>query len=272
MYTAKSCLPVSHSGRRRHHSPRHMLRVFLATTVRCNILYLMLIVVLAVWTFAQGEVAMNCYLAVHLSLLQPRPNGSCTDDMCDEENTSLIFMEFAQCVPCVNPYLLRNGELSRHLMRYKTRMPSLQAAAPSPSPWSVANHFVVTWHEATENDLDSNPKRRVVRDGPHFPVTDTSTVGSTLVKKRNDAIAEAVWSLLRPEKRSPTDGDAVTVLDLWWEYYQRYVLHKTEPAEGRIKDPYFLFAHKPTVAQEFGGRSLPAKQGAPVMCRRIRPS
>ncbi|KAF5219789.1 hypothetical protein ECC02_007217 [Trypanosoma cruzi] len=210
-------------------------------------------------TFAQGEVAMNCYLAVHLSLLQPRPNGSCTDDMCDEENTSLIFMEFAQCVPCVNPYLLRNGELSRHLMRYKTRMPSLQAAAPSPSPCSVANHFVVTWHEATETDLDSNPKRRVVRDGPHFPVTDTSTVGSTLVKKRNDAIAEAVWSLLRPEKRSPTDGDAVTVLDLWWEYYQRYVLHKTEPAEGRIKDPYFLFAHKPTVAQEIR-RALTSSQ------------
>ncbi|EKF30649.1 hypothetical protein MOQ_005537 [Trypanosoma cruzi marinkellei] len=201
-------------------------------------------------TFAQGEVAMNCYLAVHLSLLPSRPNGSGTDDMRDGANTCLIFMEFAQCVPCVNPYLLRNGELSRHLMRYKTRMSSSQAAAPSLSTCSVANHFVVTWHKATETDLDSNPKRRIVRDGPHFPAADTSAAGSALVKRRNDAIAEAVWSLLRPEKRSPTDGDAVTVLDLWWEYYQRYVLHKTEPAEGRIKDPYFLFAHKPTVAQE----------------------
>ncbi|RNF10908.1 hypothetical protein TraAM80_01292 [Trypanosoma rangeli] len=187
-------------------------------------------------TFSNGEVAVACYLAVNLTLLPP-PAERGASNVHGEDNNCLIVMEFAQCAPCVNPCLLLNGELSRHLMRHRAQAP-------------VANHVVMTWHETTEASTRTTAKRRLVREGPHFPVTDAATATAGNVTRAMNNIHEAVWSLLRPEKRLTADGAAVTVLDLWWGYYQRYMLHKTEPAQHRIKDPYFAFAHKATVAQE----------------------
>ncbi|RNF17079.1 uncharacterized protein Tco025E_05065 [Trypanosoma conorhini] len=195
-------------------------------------------------TFTRGDVALGCYLAVHLTLLPP-PAGRDAGSVHADDATCLIVMEFAQCAPCVNPFLLLRGELSRHLLRHAG------AQAPPPSQGPVANHVVMTWHKAPDAAVGSTAKRRLVRDGPHFPAgANAAAAGAGDVKEARNGIPEAVWSLLRPEKPPTADGGVVTVLDLWWGYYQRYLLHKTEPAEGRIKDPYLTFAQKATAVQE----------------------
>ncbi|KEG08347.1 hypothetical protein DQ04_07401020 [Trypanosoma grayi] len=204
-------------------------------------------------TFVDGEVAVGCYLAMHLSLLSPP--GSEGDNKNNNNNGSstaelfLIYLEFAQFCPFVNPSLLLVGELSRRSLRHSAKLVAQRIASSrkknrnSPVAASaVAAHVVVMWNDADEKKRGgAESKVRLVRDGPHFPLADANAI---------TALDRALWSALKPDGPPSAAGDTVTVLDLWWEYYQRYVVHKTEPEASRIKDPYFNYAQKATVAQE----------------------
>ncbi|KAH9586262.1 hypothetical protein LSM04_003558 [Trypanosoma melophagium] len=207
-------------------------------------------------TFATGDIAVNCYLAVHLSLL-PSPDNAHNNNDNDKNNNDdndvyLLYLEFAQSCPFVNPKLLVSGDMSRyHLRYYKQKITkrihsSLEKTRTNGEALTavVASHIVVLWRDPDETDeitTTITEKRQLVRDGPNFPV-----VGEDIPK----VLTEALWIALKPNGDSIAGGDVVTVLDLWWEFYQRYVLHKTEPEASRIKDPYYKYAQKATVAQE----------------------
>ncbi|KPA77659.1 hypothetical protein ABB37_07007 [Leptomonas pyrrhocoris] len=82
--------------------------------------------------------------------------------------------------------------------------------------------------------------RRVTPVGPHFPGRGVAPV----------EVEAALWQLLRPSHVAPSPRNVATVLDLWWEYYNLYVLHKTQPAESRIEDSAFRYASRPSLVQE----------------------
>ncbi|ORC84307.1 uncharacterized protein TM35_000461260 [Trypanosoma theileri] len=199
-------------------------------------------------TFATSEIAVNCYLAVHLSLLPTPDNANSHEDKNSKgDNVYLLYMEFAQSCPFVNPKLLLLGDMSRYLLRHgkqkiMKRINTSTERNHTGMAGAVASHIVVLWRDSDENDeKTTTEKGQLVRDGPNFPVE---------AEDVPEVLTEALWSVLKPSGDSIASGDAVTVLDLWWEFYHRYVLHKTEPEASRIKDPYLKYAQKATVAQE----------------------
>ena len=179
------------------------------------------------------------------------------------------------------------GELSRGTLFH--RFPQLllwrrEDAATAPSApvelKPVAPHVVVRWQEVQEDEADhgqtasarvemleeeeegkeenrkteeeaavekektpqQQPQRSYRQVGPHFPGRGIEPV----------EIEVALWQLLRPSHARPgcSPNGVVTVLDLWWEYYNTYMVHKTQPAESRIGDAAFRFARRPSLLQE----------------------
>jgi hypothetical protein len=177
------------------------------------------------------------------------------------------------------------GELSRAILFH--RFPQLlwpsspagtaAAGAASRPMVPVAPHIVVRWQEEGEGEgegiegctdhrsrvvevlddehaggdkgnepgtvpsaKDVQQSRRTRQVGPNFPGRPIEPVEVEL----------ALWQLLRPSHIPPAPGSVVTVLDLWWEYYNLYMLHKTQPAESRITQAAFRYAQRPSLLQE----------------------
>ncbi|CAG9569732.1 conserved hypothetical protein [Leishmania major strain Friedlin] len=194
----------------------------------------------------------------------------------------LLCLEFAQCCPFVHPCLLTRdaflvggekewevpgGELSRALLLHK--FPVLLLSSDSrPSATEpmvpVAPHVVVRWEAETVEA--PAPRVEVVEDGDrspaaaaHSPETVPSPqsrrvkrVGPTFPGRGIEpaVIEEALWQILQPAHVAPQDGNVVTVMDMWWEYYNLYALRKTQPSADRIADDAFLYAAQPSLAQE----------------------
>nr|CCM13405.1 hypothetical protein, conserved [Leishmania guyanensis] len=194
----------------------------------------------------------------------------------------LLCLEFAHCCPFVHPFLLARdaqlvgeekhwevpgGELSRALLLH--RFPLLLLNSDSrPSAMEpmvpVAPHVVVRWK--TETSETPVPCTEVVEDSDrgydaaaHSPVA-TPSLESRRVKRVGPifpgrgiapaAIEEALWQILRPVHVAAQSGRAVTVLDMWWEYYNLYALHKTQPSADRIADDTFRYAEQLSLTQE----------------------
>ncbi|GET86375.1 hypothetical protein, conserved [Leishmania tarentolae] len=194
----------------------------------------------------------------------------------------LLCLEFAHCCPFVHPFLLTRdaslvgkeehwevpgGELSRALLLHKFPV-LLQNSDSRPSATEpmvpVAPHVVVRWEAETKEapaprvevveDSDTNPaaaahskeatplphSRRVKRVGPTFPGRGIEPA----------VIEEALWQILQPAHVAAEDGNEVTVMDVWWEYYNLYALRKTQPSADRIADVDFRYAAQPSLAQE----------------------
>lgn len=235
-------------------------------------------------TFDSGEVAERCYLAVHLSLLPPpNPDGSGGYGTWEVDEPGeptavrqrrpgdlVLCMEFAQCCPFVNPRLLLCGESltsaavsgekqvgpetlnAGQLTRYSLRTFPQVVEAYSPS---TAEFVVASWEAqpaaaspatadggdtAASNASASTTSAVVTRVGPEYPCADIDL----------PAVTDSLWRVLRPSHVKPVAGNQVRVLDMWWEYYNQYYVHKTEPAPERITDPLMRFAQRPSVLQE----------------------
>lgn len=78
-------------------------------------------------------------------------------------------------------------------------------------------------------------------------------------------LQQSLWRVLRPPSSmlqvlSSQESSSslkrkrllVTALDVWFEYYWQYVLHKTQPSPDRIQDKSWIFAQRPSVVQEIG--------------------
>ncbi|KAG5510633.1 hypothetical protein JKF63_06931 [Porcisia hertigi] len=190
----------------------------------------------------------------------------------------LLCLEFAHCCPFVNPFLLTRdasslvgeeeewevpgGELSRALLLHSLSSLLLRSDSGSTATEPqvpVAPHVVVHWKaetveapaprvEVVKDDGDdatahcpaAAPSRRVRRFGPTFPGRGIQPA----------AVEEKLWQCLRPPHVPAQDGHVVTVMDLWWEYYYRYVLYKTQPSSDRIADNAFRYAEQLSLAQE----------------------
>ncbi|KAK7198719.1 hypothetical protein NESM_000836000 [Novymonas esmeraldas] len=196
----------------------------------------------------------------------------------------LLCLEFAQCCPFVNPVLLTRdsdgdgdgdgdgdaahvevpgGELSRAVLLHRfpvllRRRDAQQATAAKAAPQQqqpVAPHVVVRWAAETvvprvqvlEDDEDGScgggggaELRRVRRIGPHFPGRGIEPA----------AVEEALWQLLQPTHIPAQEGSTVTVMELWWVFYNLYHVHKTQPSADRIVDAAYDYAEQPSLVQE----------------------
>lgn len=194
----------------------------------------------------------------------------------------LLCLEFAHCCPFVNPFLLTRdvslvggekqwevpgGELSRALLLH--RFPVLLLSSDSrPSATEpmvpVASHVVVRWEAETVEA--PAPRVEVVEDGDRGPAAAAHSseavpspqsrrvkrVGPTFPGRGIEpaVIEEALWQILQPAHVAAQDGNVVTVMDMWWEYYNLYALRKTQPSADRIADVAFIYAAQPSLAQE----------------------
>lgn len=218
-------------------------------------------------TFSTGDAAEHCYLAVHLSLLAPPGTdpaqweaGRCSG--ANGQPDLLLCLEFAQCCPFVNTLLLRHEELgpsdmSRRMMRtfpLVERSFSTTTAEMIVLQWTAASEETAEASRATaastmeaEEEISSGSRERPAgadrnlrRVGPHFP-------GGVIEPA---ILHDALWRCLRPDHIPAVPGSTVTVLDLWWEYYQQYWVRKTQPDSARIRDPLWIFAQRASVIQE----------------------
>ncbi|KAG5484657.1 hypothetical protein CUR178_07248 [Leishmania enriettii] len=194
----------------------------------------------------------------------------------------LLCLEFAHCCPFVNPFLLTRdahlegaeehcevpgGELSRALLLHKFPVLLLNpdALPSSLEPMvPVAPHVVVRWK--TETVEASAPRVEVVEDGEgshrthNHSLATASAPPSRRLKRFGPTfpgrgiepavLEEALWQILQPTHVTAQDGKEVTVMDMWWEYYNLYALHKTQPSADRIADEAFSYAEQPSLAQE----------------------
>lgn len=229
-------------------------------------------------TFADGDVAESCYLSAHLSLILP-PVERTVEELSGTQEVSkaskantlkplLIFLEFAQALPFVNPGLLlreelRPGEISRHLLR---SFPRIERKFSSVS----AEHVVMEWvlptkaeapkkktvrvSEAEKEEIDRDSGDDEVHSGaaaeesktlqPVGPIFPGGDVGIPELKN-------SLWRLLQPPDITPNVKTRIRILDLWFEYYDQFQVRKTQPSPDRIKSPHWKFAQRPSIAQEF---------------------
>lgn len=122
----------------------------------------------------------------------------------------------------------------------------------------------------------STASQRLQMKGPFFPCGAEFEVPE---------LQQSLWRVLQPctpEFNLSTSGKVstyspspkqmtVTALDLWFEYYWQFILHKTQPSSDRIKDSEWRFAQRPSVVQEINdlNPSNPAPQGGPNKAHRL---
>lgn len=158
----------------------------------------------------------------------------------------VITCEFARCLPFVTPYLLLKNEfnsleLSRSLMRH---FPVPECAAGA----MLGEWFSAAWVQLSEvkgantnSEAAPGPEKHVLI-GPVFDDT---------IHDLCNPIYRASFGLLCPTAFAKRRGTMLQLIDQWWEYYNLYILHKTEPTLDRIKSKReFLSATCATVAQE----------------------
>lgn len=198
-------------------------------------------------TFSDGELAETCYLTAHLSLVYP-PTSIGDDDEAAVRATKkaeplkpiLVFLEFAQALAFVNTGLLLHDELqpaemSRHLMR---TFPRVERKFSS----TTADHVVMQWVKDVPTEVEElTGVQAILRPvGPSFPGGDVGV----------PELLQSVWKAVRPRKLKPDVALTVTVIDLWYEYYDLFQVHKTTPEASRITSPFYRFAQRQSVVQE----------------------
>ncbi|EPY28868.1 hypothetical protein STCU_04841, partial [Strigomonas culicis] len=265
--------------------------------------------------FADGQAAERCYIAVHLSWLpcteaqaraklQVRAAQSSRvqvlegdddddDDRCATQREGaddvLLFLEFAQGLPFVNPLVLfwdtsaeataaaqtdlfahHAGMLSRQTLRFLP--PSVVLAYTALDDAETLQRMAETQHACNQH---YNSARRGTAEwvvgvvgesaAPAYPSIllyhDLNSPGAADATADAEAppasilppeLGRRLWVLLRPEAAAKNQDRAqVRVIDLWWSFYQQYVVHKTRPAAARIADlRHFGFAQRPSCWQE----------------------
>lgn len=208
--------------------------------------------------FHDSPSAERCYFASHLDILPrlPPPQVQVLDDDDDGsrgggDTDRILFLEFAQCCPFVNPILLARavddttaaggsggglaaGELGRDAILHDAA--GVVTMGPPPAAAPVATHIVVRQQARQSGDIDGAAAVAPL-NFPGVPI-------------EPPCIAESLWRVLRPADatRQAPQRD-VTVLDLWWEYYCSYGVRKTEPSADRIGDRQYDFAQRPSPLQ-----------------------
>lgn len=182
------------------------------------------------------------------------------------------------------------GELSRATLLH--RFPQLLAAPSAVLP--VAPYVVARWrtpaaqsepHHQRERKQRVSARVEVLSDGDgeeeteemhatastHTPDGLTPTATPALVLEGPTFpgrslpctnVAAALWRLLRPSHVAAAAGNAVTVLDLWWEYYNLYLVHKTQPFAGKMGDSPYVYAQRPSSWQEVAAVQRRAREDA----------
>lgn len=216
-----------------------------------------------------GEDAISCFLSMNNAIIPgpvPNPNMKEPHEVdqvgfggFERENRAsnttvkdyVITVEFARCLPFVTSYLLLKDEyasleLSRSLMR--------DFAVPENAVGGrLARWITAAWAEITVISPESNtpneqkqqkepPKKLTVFTGPMFNDSE---------QDQTNPVFQAMYALLKPKTFVKNPGSGLLLYELWWEYYNLYVIHKTEPSVDRIKSKReFLSATCATVAQE----------------------
>ncbi|KPI83445.1 hypothetical protein ABL78_7515 [Leptomonas seymouri] len=205
-------------------------------------------------------------------------------------NDLLLSLEFAHCCAFVNPVLLTKevfvdggsahcevpgAELSRATVL--GRFPELLMPPSQQQVLPVAPHIVMRWRDDDEDGAKDPQASRAQQQGlsSHVEVIEDEDGSSAKEALKSPAakavktkrvtqigpsfpgrgiepveVEEALWKLLRPSHVRPAPNNVATVLDLWWEYYNMFMVHKTQPAESRIEDKAFRYARRPSLAEE----------------------
>ena len=187
--------------------------------------------------FADGDVAEECYLATHLCRFNSNSTvgqrggggGSDRDFSTMMEQEPLLFLEFAQYLPFVNPIMfdveLGVTGINRQLLRtfpIRDRLAKLNL---------VAGVHVV------------------LGEGKH--VQDPSSVALLGGSVADFTVVRAMVALLAPSCAPAVQ--TVTLLDLWHGFFTDYVVKKTCPDVSKIHHPLLIFASKPSPYQELRG-------------------
>lgn len=169
--------------------------------------------------YESGEDAEHCFVDLHLSVI---PGGARSErDWLSESfgsQSALIYIEFAQFLPFVNPLFFERSlapeTVTRKLLRTFPALPLSDAATST---------MVISVSSKTD-DI-------VLPGGPGFLT--------------QSAQAQQVILLLGKEFQGKT------VLDLWESYCQMYVYRKTQPEVTKLKHRQdHLFATKASVYQQ----------------------
>lgn len=205
-------------------------------------------------TFEDGEDAERCYITAHLSMMRGASGGgdqhhSTGDGSRDRsgalegvfgKHAALVFLEFAQWLPFVNPLLLERSvaaltSMNRQLLR--TFPVCERRHTTSTAMWIV--------YECKHGPVDAHSEQ-------------ISLPGHG-VGAINLPIATAMVQTLFPP--GAAKEHTVTILDLWSQYYDQFVVNKTQPDASRISTPNLIFASKKSCVQDVVAYCRDAVQG-----------
>jgi hypothetical protein len=189
-------------------------------------------------TFENGEDAERCYVTAHLSLMRGvnAPNHGVSEKSGHRsglgnmfgKHAALLYLEFAQWLPFVNPLLLdRNVAALTTMNRQLLRTFPVCTRRESPSTWQ---HVVYSCKYGC-----------IERNGDKISLPGHGTMSDL-------SLAVAIVQTIFPVG-SGKEHD-VTVLDLWAQYFDQFVLCKTQPDAQRIAFPEFRFAAKASAVQD----------------------
>ncbi|CAD2220441.1 hypothetical protein AGDE_14497 [Angomonas deanei] len=212
--------------------------------------------------FANGDSGEKCYLSLHLScisLLLKEESGTNPG-----EEAQILYLEYAQALPFVNPLLLlwgekktvnlagagvnlmrihnddikeyqtffHAGQISRQLLRHLPTIPFHKNTNPVQEGVNKDVKCVAEWV------ISSDPKSNVFAFPPF--------VGQACNYPQE--LLQRMWYLLKPENAN--DKNSIRVLDFWWIYYNAFIVRKTQPAVERISEVLFLSSTKKSHLQE----------------------
>jgi hypothetical protein len=200
-------------------------------------------------TYEHGEDAERCFITAHLSLMRggSAPGSSSSsrveeidgDSSCSRsaasaladvfgKHAAVLYVEFAQWLPFVNPLLL-DGAVSALTTMNRQLLRTFPVCERRWSP-STAHHVVF--------NCKAGP---VEKNGSSISLPGHGTMSDL-------SLAVALVHTLLPS--GLTKESKVTVLDLWAQFYEQFVVSKTQPDLTRIAFPEFRFAAKASSLQD----------------------
>ncbi|CUG93197.1 transmembrane protein, putative [Bodo saltans] len=201
-------------------------------------------------TYEHGEDAERCFITAHLSLMRggAAPPGSRVEDIDDEKRSgdnnnsaetaladvfgkfaAVLYIEFAQWLPFVNPLLL-DGSVSALTTMNRQLLRTFPVCERRWSP-STFSHVVF--------NCKAGP---VEKNGSSISLPGHGTMADL-------SLAVALVHTLFPSAGLTKDSK-ITVLDLWAQFYDQFVVSKTQPDASRISFPEFRFAAKASALQD----------------------
>lgn len=190
-------------------------------------------------SFENGEDAERCYVTAHLSLMRGASSGATEDDhpggataaMLSRvfgAHAAVLYVEFAQWLPFVNPLLLER----------------------SVSALSTMNRQLLRTFPVCDRRESSSTAMHIVYPCSCGPV---ETHGDAISLPGHGTMADLSLAIALVQVLFPVGAGKdhrITVLDLWAQFYEQFVVAKTQPSAQRISFPEFRFAAKASFLQD----------------------